>query len=122
MARITKLMKGKVLVSGLERGMSMTKGGIILTDDNMSETGVRTRWAKIHMLADNIDDMVVGEYVLLEHGRWTNKIKIQDDNGDDVDVWYIDYPSGVLLVGDHIPDDRTDLQYAPDRKTILAGH
>jgi hypothetical protein len=122
MAKIIKLTKGKVLVSDLEHGMATTAGGIILTDDNMKESGVRNRWAQVYKVADDVTDIVPGEFVYLMHGKWTNKIKIQNDAGEDLNVWHIDYPEAVLLVSDERPDNRLDLAAAPRRQTHLVGY
>lgn len=65
-----KMMKGKVLVSEIEKGFQ-TKNGIIVPDDNMKERGIRPRWCKVFAVADDVNDIEEGMWVLVEHGDWT---------------------------------------------------
>jgi len=93
-------LSGKVFVEDIQRGERMI-GRIILGNDDGKNHGVRSRWAKIHAVANDITHVKVGEYVLLKHGRWTRGIKIDDER----EVFMIDFPEGVLLVSDEIPED-----------------
>lgn len=90
-------LSDNIFVTDLERGMKMTRGGIIRIDDNFMEQGIRPRWAKVWKTGAKIDYVEAGEWVLVEHGRWTLRMALEFDNGDTVDVWKID-PSAILLV------------------------
>ena len=103
--------KGKVFVTDIDRGDKITKGGIIITDDNMTNRGIRARWAKVWAIGDDVQDIKVGDWVLVEHGRWTNRITIETSAGD-VDVWRIEYPEAALIVSDEKPDS----EILPDAK------
>lgn len=91
-------MKGKIFVCELDEGVHKTAGGIILTDDKATERGIRPRWAKVAVVGPDIDYVDVGEWVLIEHGRWTLRtpVKVGDDM---VDVWMID-PEAIMVVSD----------------------
>lgn len=99
-----KPCKGKVFVELLESGQRKSKGGIILRDDNGKDHGIRPRWAKVYAVGEDVDDLFIGDWVLLEHGRWTFGMDIETTTGVDK-VWVIDYPSGVIVVSDTQPDD-----------------
>ena len=44
--------------------------------------GVKPRWAQVYKKGDKVDlDVEVGQWILIEHGRWTRKIKIDDGEG-----------------------------------------
>ncbi len=86
-----------ILVTELEQGMQKSRGGIILTDDNFKDHGIRPRWAKVWKIGPDIDYIAPGEWVLLEHGRWTLRIPLEFEDGEKVDVWKID-PAAILLV------------------------
>ncbi len=103
--------KGMVFVTAIEKGDKITKGGLIITDDNMTNRGIRARWAKVWAIGAGVQDIEVGQWVLVEHGRWTNRITIEID-GVDTDVWRIDYPEAALVVSDEEPDGGA----APDSK------
>ena len=84
----------------MDSGVRQTKGGLILADDDMRESGIRNRWAKVWKVGPDVDDITVGEWVLVEHGRWTNGLDLEVEDGSIVRIWNIDYPNGVLLVSD----------------------
>lgn len=95
--------KGKVFVTDIERGETVTKSGIIITDDNMTNRGIRARWARVWAIGDDVHDIAVGDWILIEHGRWTNRITIEID-GVETDVWRVDWPDAVLVASDVEPD------------------
>lgn len=92
-------LKKRVLVSDMHFGMTKTKGGIILQDDDGSADGVHPRWAKVYAIGKDQKDVKVGQWVLIAHGRWTRFIKLEDDT----EVRMID-EQDILLVGDQEPD------------------
>ena len=101
-------LKGKIFVSHLDEGMHKTAGGIILTDDAVTERGIRPRWAKVALVADDVDYVEVGEWVLIEHGRWTLRTPI-DIDGETVNVWMVD-PAALMMASDrNHSDDRFSL-------------
>jgi co-chaperonin GroES (HSP10) len=94
----------KVFVTELERGPQKTSAGIIIPDDNATERGLRPRWGQIVAVGKNIKDLTVGQWLLIEHGRWTNGIEVEIDNKK-TKFWYIDYPAAILLVSDEKPEN-----------------
>lgn len=103
-----RLLHNKVLVSDLEHGVALSQGGVILPDDDMTERGIRERWAKVWAVGPEVSDLRPGQWVLLQHGRWSPRMTFSLPEGD-VDLWRIDYPEAVLLVGDERPRDRRKL-------------
>lgn len=99
-----KALKGKVLVTDLEQG-SRIVNGIIIPDDNGKSEGIRPRWGKVYSVGKDIEDIKVGQWVLVEHGRWTRMLKITDDEGKDIQLWGVEWPKSVLLVSDELPSD-----------------
>ena len=78
-------IRDKVLVSDMDFGEQKTKGGIIITSDDGKAHGVKPRWGKVYAVGPEQKDVKVGEWVLVEHGRWTRGIDlIEDSNGDEV--------------------------------------
>jgi hypothetical protein len=94
-----KPTKGKIFVTDLERGAQKTAGGIIIPDDNMKETGIRERWGRVWRTGEDVDVVSEGEWLLMEHGRWTLAIDMEDDDGNEFPVWMID-EAAILLVSD----------------------
>jgi co-chaperonin GroES (HSP10) len=73
----------RVLVTNMHFGEQTTKGGIILGTDDGKTRGIYPRWAKVYSKGpDNTDDYDVGDWILIEHGRWTRGMKIDTDVGE----------------------------------------
>jgi len=59
-----------------------TKSGLIITNDDGNTRGIYPRWGKVHAKGpDNKDDYQVGDWILIEHGRWTRAFNVDDGNG-----------------------------------------
>lgn len=95
--------KGKVLVTELEHGERKTAGGIVLTSDDGKIRGIRCRWAKVYSVGEDITDIKEGQWILIDHGRWSRTIEI-----DGIQLNLVDYPAAVSLVSDE--DPRTKAQ------------
>jgi len=88
----------------LQVGERVTKGGIILRDDNGKMEGIRPRWGRVWKVAEDVTDIQPGQWILVEHGRWTMAITIKDSDGNDFKFSKID-PNGILAVQDEEPED-----------------
>lgn len=97
-----KALKGKVLVHNIEQGEKRTKNGIIILDDNGKERGIRERWAQVYAIGPDVDDILVGQWVLIKHGRWSRGIDIVV-NDEKITIRQADYPDALLLVSDECP-------------------
>jgi co-chaperonin GroES (HSP10) len=95
----------RIMVSDMEFGSITTKGGIILPSDDGQQHGIKPRWAKVVSKGhENTDDYNVGDWVLIEHGRWSRGFTVEDENGDTKVLRTVD-PTGVLGVSDEAPSD-----------------
>ena len=101
-------VKDKVFVTDLEHGIQRSAGGIILPEDNMAMHGIRNRWAKVYKVGPEITDLKYGDWVLIKHGRWTNRIKVED-NGEEILMWRAEYPDGILVVSEDDPRARKEI-------------
>lgn len=98
-----KALKGKVLVSDLERGSRVVRG-IIIPDDNGKSEGIRPRWGKVYSVGEDITDIVPGQWVLVENGRWTRMLEVREDSGTKIQLWGVEWPQSVMLVSDTDPE------------------
>ena len=99
---ITALRK-KVIVTNIESGARLTNNGIIIPDDDGKERGIRPRWAQVYAVGEGIDDIKVGEWILVSHGRWTRGMDIQTPDGENITIRGVDYPEGILLAAESNP-------------------
>jgi co-chaperonin GroES (HSP10) len=97
-----KPLKKRVLVSDMHFGESKTKGGIILIDDDGSESGIHPRWAKVYAIGDQQEDVAVGQWVMVSHGRWSRGFKVKRE-GVELEVRMID-ENDILLISDDEPE------------------
>lgn len=84
-----KPLPGKVIVHNFQKGERQLKSGIILRNDDGKEHGVKSRWAQVYAVGAGCEEVKVGEWVLIEHGRWGRGIEINED----LTVYLADYAS-----------------------------
>lgn len=76
-------VRNRVIVSDMYFGEQKTKGGLIITDDNGTDRGIYPRWGRVHSKGpENCDEYEIGDWVLVEHGRWTRGVKVDEGNGE----------------------------------------
>lgn len=96
-------LRNNVFVSDLDSGARRTPGGLIIPDDDMSIRGIRPRWAKVWAIGPDVKRLEVGQWVLIEHGRWTEKIMIELEDETSFPVWRIDWPKAGMAISDTDP-------------------
>ena len=95
-------LKKRVLVSDMHFGETKSAGGIILVDDDGSAQGIHPRWAKVYAIGKDQDDVKVGQWVMVSHGRWSRALKVKKDNIE-LEVRMID-ENDILLLSDEEPE------------------
>jgi len=94
----------KVLVSNMFFGEQTTVGGLIIRDDNGTTRGIYPRWGQVHAKGPkNTETYSVGDWILVEHGRWTRSVKLDAGDGE-FELRMIDNDA-VLAFSDTKPDD-----------------
>jgi co-chaperonin GroES (HSP10) len=97
-------IKNKILVTDLESGEQVLSSGIILPDDDVTNRGIRPRWAKVVAVGPDCKSVRPGQYVLIEHGRWTRGTRASNRAGEDVIIrWIFEGEKHILLVSDERP-------------------
>ena len=74
-------IRDHVIVEEMEFGEQISKGGIIIQSDDGKNMGVKPRWGKVYAVGHKNDDVKVGDWVLIEHGRWTRGMNVEDETG-----------------------------------------
>jgi co-chaperonin GroES (HSP10) len=92
-----------ILVVDMDFEEMKTASGIVIQSDNGKAHGIKPRWAKVYKVGSEIDYVKEGQWVLIEHGRWTRKITIDDGEGVK-DFQKIEVKS-ILVVADERPND-----------------
>ena len=94
-------LRDSIIVAEMNFAERQLSSGIVLLSDDGKTDGVRPRWARVISVGPDQRDITAGQWVMVEHGRWTRGSKIQLD-GEDIVIRKID-PLGVMLVSDHEP-------------------
>lgn len=101
-----RVFKDTVLVADMQFSERTLSSGIVLMNDNGTTTGIRPRWGRIYAAGPDQTDVEVGQWICVEHGRWTRGVDIEDDDGTTITIRKID-PNDILLVSDKEPSDNT---------------
>jgi co-chaperonin GroES (HSP10) len=93
----------RVIVSNMYFGEQKTASGLIISNDDGKTRGIYPRWGMVHSKGpDNNDEYQVGDWVLIEHGRWTRSVKIDEGNGE-TELRMVEAES-ILAYSDEKPD------------------
>ena len=71
-----KALHDWVIVSDMEFGDITTASGLVLRSDNGKTHGIKPRWGKVYCVGPKQQDVAVGDWILIEHGRWTRAMHI----------------------------------------------
>ena len=108
-----------VLVRDMDfSGRQLSSGIVLLGDDGKSE-GIRPRWARVHSVGPEQTDVKPGQWILVEHGRWSRGLNIKLVGQDDEFVLRRVDPASIIFVSDTKPevDDTFSTAVIPERNT-----
>jgi len=97
-----RALNDHVLVADMNFKERKLSSGIYLLNDDGRGAGIRPRWARVYATGPEQEDIKIGQWILVAHGRWTRGVTIEDNTGEVV-VRRID-PNDVLLVSDTEPE------------------
>ena len=98
-------LNDSVIVGDMVFDERITTGGIVLLNDNGKSLGIRPRWGRVYAVGPEQQDVKVGEWVCIAHGRWTRGIDIEDESGKQT-LRRVD-PKDILIQTDELPNDET---------------
>lgn len=95
-------------IENIEYGERKTKGGLFLMKEQMDYEGrfARPRWGKVKFKADNIKNIEIGDWILLEHGHWSTSM-LMEINGEVQKLWYVSpksFKEGLMAVSKTMPE------------------
>jgi hypothetical protein len=92
-----------VIVADMNFAGRTLASGIILHSDNAKSEGIRPRWAQVYAVGPEQKEIKDGQWVCVEHGRWTRGVKIEDPVGEHT-IRRVDNEA-IMLVADEQPSD-----------------
>jgi len=96
-----RAIQDDVIVSDMDFGEVKTTAGIVLRSDDGQLHGIKPRWGKVYKVGPLQTEIKEGQWILIEHGRWTRKVKINDGEGDR-EIQKVD-KEAILAVSDEAP-------------------
>lgn len=115
-----RALHNRVLVSEMHFGEQKTASGLIIKNDDGTTRGIYPRWAKVHNKGpENKDDYEIGDWILIEHGRWTRSFTVDEGEGnlelrmvdpDCVLMYSKEKPSGVQIGNEYSNGQGTDIR------------
>jgi hypothetical protein len=105
-----KPLKNNIIVTDMTfEGRQLSSGIVLLGDDGKTD-GIRPRWARVYATGPEQRDIRVGQWVLIEHGRWSRGLKIHKEN-QELTIRRAD-PEAIIFVTDEQPDNIDTLSTA----------
>jgi co-chaperonin GroES (HSP10) len=100
-----RALQDHILVADMNFDQRTMSSGLIILGDDGRSAGIRPRWAQVFAVGPKQEDVKVGQWVLVTHGRWTRGVNIEDATGEHT-IRRVDN-NDILLVSDETPHDDT---------------
>ena len=105
-----KPLHDSVIVTDMDfNDRKLASGELLLGDDGKTD-GIRPRWSKVYAIGPEQQDIKLGQWILVEHGRWSRGLKIVKD-GEEFVIRRID-PEAIMFVSDEEPENIDTLSTA----------
>jgi hypothetical protein len=115
-----KALRDHIIVRDMDFSGRKLASGILLLNDDGKTDGIRPRWAKVYAVGPEHKDVKVGQWIMLEHGRWTRGLKVEID-GEEIVVRRAD-TKAIIFVSNEEPKDDDTMSTAVDaQKLSLPG-
>jgi co-chaperonin GroES (HSP10) len=89
----------KVILCDMNFGGMVTAGGLFIPSTDAKRSGVIPRWGKVFAVGPEQKDVKVGEWVLMEHGRWSRTFEYENKDGSITELRLADL-NGMMLASD----------------------
>jgi len=98
-----KPLRDSVIVVDMDFNDRKLASGILLLGDDGKTDGIRPRWARVYAIGPEQQDVSVGQWVLIEHGRWSRGLKIVQ-SGEEIVIRRAD-PQAIIFASQDKPDN-----------------
>ena len=98
-----KPLHDSVIVTDMDFSGRQLQSGVILLGDDGKTDGIRPRWARVYAVGPEQNSVSVGQWCLIEHGRWSRGLKIIKD-GEEIVIRRAD-PDSIIFVSDERPEN-----------------
>ncbi len=106
-----------IIVTDMNFDQKISHGGIIIPTGDRKLEGIHARWARVYAIGKDQNDVRVGQYVCVKHGRWTRGLDIEDDQGEKT-IRRIDNNDILLVSDDPMVDETVGDNLGVTQKTL----
>lgn len=99
-----KPLKDRVFVSDMNFDGQVTKSGLFIRSTDGKEDGIVPRWGKVWAVGPEQTEVKIGEWVMIEHGRWTRGVEFEQDDGSTLVVRMVD-ADAIMMVSEEKPEE-----------------
>ena len=100
-------IRDHVLITDMSFEEQRTKWGLIIQSDDGKSEGIKPRWGRVWAIGPKQTEVKVGEWILVEHGRWTRGFDLENEDGTVTTVRRVD-TKGIMLSAD---EPSTDISF-----------
>jgi hypothetical protein len=113
-----RALHNHVIVRDMNFGGRQLSSGIYLLNDDGKTEGIRPRWAQVYAVGPDQKDIAVGQWVFIEHGRWSRGLEVEID-GEEFTLRKAD-PKCIIFVSDEEPnqDETVSTAVMAERKSL----
>jgi len=97
-------LKDKVFVSDMNFDAQITAGGLYIPSSDGKAEGITPRWGKVYAIGPEQTEVKVGDWVMIEHGRWTRGVDVAVTEDTHFTVRMID-ADAIMLVSEEKPQE-----------------
>lgn len=95
-------IRNHILVVDMDSENEKVVNGIIILSETGSDRGIHPRQALVHAVGPDQDEINPGDWIMVEHGRWTRGVKLEDGK-----VYRKVDPDAILAVSDERLDSNS---------------
>lgn len=104
-------LRDNVLITDMDFGEQRTATGIYIPSDDGKNEGIKPRWGRVWAVGPEQKDVKVGEWIYVEHGRWTRGVTVEEVDGNEIIIRRVD-TNAILLHADEKPNDASFGSYS----------
>jgi co-chaperonin GroES (HSP10) len=111
-------IRDHVLITNMSFEEQRTNWGLVIQSDDGKSEGIKPRWGKVWAVGPAQTDIKVGEWILVEHGRWTRGFDIESEDGTTTTVRRVDV-HGIIMTADQPSNEITFGLATPQHGSIF---
>lgn len=90
-----------VIAVNMEKEGVKKIGNLFISSDQSTDHGIKPRWAQVAAVGPEQTEILPGQWILVEHGRWSRGVKLSNGN-----VCRKIDTDAIMMVSDEQPTER----------------